>query len=262
MDNDQITPAPPHRKTSLPTFDRSIPVEITALPASTRSSFTRVENITRPGTAAGDNDLRDAAAVVVPDGVGDGHGGSDEGDRSSDARAAAPEDEQEEGENIAEGGDDGNRNRRGGGEEAAPATESVPQVPQTLLQFLLVSGRRRSMAFDPETTVGRVKELVWNSWPNDWQDERPPAPSFLRVLYLGKILQDEDTLAQLKFPSYTPPETATPTIVHLSIRSSMPREDTSLKKKRRMSRSGVDANPAGTDQSQNEQGGGCCCIIC
>jgi hypothetical protein len=22
------------------------------------------------------------------------------------------------------------------------------------------------MAFDPETTVGRVKELVWNTWPN------------------------------------------------------------------------------------------------
>lgn len=28
----------------------------------------------------------------------------------------------------------------------------------------------------------------------DWQDERPPAPSYLRILYLGKILQDEDTL--------------------------------------------------------------------
>lgn len=28
----------------------------------------------------------------------------------------------------------------------------------------------------------------------EWQDERPPAPSYLRILYLGKILQDEDTL--------------------------------------------------------------------
>lgn len=28
----------------------------------------------------------------------------------------------------------------------------------------------------------------------DWQDERPPAPSYLRILYLGKILQDDDTL--------------------------------------------------------------------
>ncbi|KAI9508102.1 ubiquitin-2 like Rad60 SUMO-like-domain-containing protein [Russula earlei] len=136
---------------------------------------------------------------------------------------------------------------------------TIPQVPQTLLQFLLVSGRRRSMAFEPETTVGRVKELVWNSWPNDWQDERPPAPSFLRVLYLGKILQDEDTLTQLKFPSYTTPEPATPTIVHLSIRSFMPKEDTSLKKKRRMSRSGARTDAA---TSQDEHEGGCCCIVC
>src|ERR1700728_4631041 len=28
----------------------------------------------------------------------------------------------------------------------------------------------------------------------DWKDDRPPAPSYLRILYLGKILQDEDTL--------------------------------------------------------------------
>jgi hypothetical protein len=59
--------------------------------------------------------------------------------------------------------DDGDGDER---EQAAEAAAVVPQVPQTLVQFLLVSGRRRSMAFDPETTVGRVKELVWNSWPN------------------------------------------------------------------------------------------------
>jgi len=28
----------------------------------------------------------------------------------------------------------------------------------------------------------------------DWQDERPPAPSYLRVLYLGRMLQDDETL--------------------------------------------------------------------
>jgi hypothetical protein len=66
----------------------------------------------------------------------------------------------------------------------APAVEAqaavvVPQVPQTLVQFLLVSGRRRSMAFVPETTVGRVKELVWNSWPNGTSaNSVPPLFSF------------------------------------------------------------------------------------
>lgn len=27
-----------------------------------------------------------------------------------------------------------------------------------------------------------------------WLDERPPAPSYFRILYLGKILQDDDSL--------------------------------------------------------------------
>jgi len=43
--------------------------------------------------------------------------------------------------------------------------ETVPQTPQTYLTFLLISGRRRTMSFEPELTIGRVKELAWNSWP-------------------------------------------------------------------------------------------------
>lgn len=43
--------------------------------------------------------------------------------------------------------------------------ESVPQTPQTYLTFLLISGRRRTMSFEPESPISRVKELAWNSWP-------------------------------------------------------------------------------------------------
>jgi hypothetical protein len=106
---------------------------------------------TRPGTAAGDNfnnqpndgPVHGGPGTGTGTGVGNPRGGSN---AAADAPRSAfpPEDEQEEEETGA----------------------VVPQVPQTLVQFLLVSGRRRSMAFDPETTVGRVKELVWNTWPN------------------------------------------------------------------------------------------------
>jgi hypothetical protein len=51
-------------------------------------------------------------------------------------------------------------------EAADMGPEAVPQMPQTSLTFLLVSGRRRTMSFEPDTTVGRVKELVWNAWPS------------------------------------------------------------------------------------------------
>jgi hypothetical protein len=210
---------PPHHQMSLPTFARSIPVEVATQPASTRTSFTRVDH-TRPGTSAGDDGQRDEA------------------DPNDEAARASLRDEPEE-------------------QEAA----SIPQIPQTMLQFLLVSGRRRSMVFEPETTVGRVKELVWNTWPNDWQDERPPAPSYLRILHLGKILQDDDTLLQLKFPSHIPPEPGTPSIVHLSVRSFAPRGDSAVKKKRRNQRS-ADAGEAGVDAETGEHAGSCCCVIC
>ncbi|KAF8189299.1 ubiquitin-related domain-containing protein [Pholiota molesta] len=121
--------------------------------------------------------------------------------------------------------------------------EHVPQMPQTYLTFLLISGKRRTMAFEPDTSIGRVKELVWNSWPADWQHDRPPAPSYLRVLYLGRMLQDDETLSSLKLPTHTvqqptPSSTSspgpTPTIVHLSIRPYPPPGDgDAIKKKKK-----------------------------
>ncbi|KAF8872495.1 ubiquitin-related domain-containing protein [Infundibulicybe gibba] len=120
--------------------------------------------------------------------------------------------------------------------EQEPQPE-IPQVPQTPLTFLLISGRRRTMNFAPEYTIGRVKELIWNAWPEDWKDDRPPAPSYLRILYLGKMLQDDETLNRLKLP--TTLSTLTPTIVHLSIRPyAPPNEQDGFKKKRGRGRSG------------------------
>lgn len=62
-------------------------------------------------------------------------------------------------------GEDGDREEAETGEDGADE-EAIPQTPQVSLTFLLVNGRRRTMIFEPETTVGRVKELVWNAWPN------------------------------------------------------------------------------------------------
>ncbi|KIY48709.1 hypothetical protein FISHEDRAFT_10751, partial [Fistulina hepatica ATCC 64428] len=102
-------------------------------------------------------------------------------------------------------------------------------IPQTAITFLTVSARRRNMNFDPDTTVGRVKELVWSGWPSEWADERPPTPSHLRLLHLGKILQDEETLSGLNIPSHIPDANTPspgPTIVHLSVRPcALPTDD-------------------------------------
>jgi hypothetical protein len=84
--------------------------------------------------------------------------------------------------------------------QSSPSNEpsqapAPPQTPKVFLTFLLLSGQRRLMSFEPDTTVGRVKELVWNGWTSNWQgDARPHAPSYIRMIYQGKILQDDDTL--------------------------------------------------------------------
>ncbi|OAX39941.1 hypothetical protein K503DRAFT_40262 [Rhizopogon vinicolor AM-OR11-026] len=147
----------------------------------------------------------------------------------------------------------------------------VPQTPQVFLTFLLVSGRRRTMSFDPSITIGRVKELAWNAWPTEWQDESPSTPSHLRILYLGKILQDEDTLTHLSFPTSLPsPSSSSPTIVHLSIRpANTTTVDDSMKKKRlsnafsRRGTSNTDTEVV-REGANDTEGAGCCsgCIIC
>ncbi|KIJ63851.1 hypothetical protein HYDPIDRAFT_29201 [Hydnomerulius pinastri MD-312] len=124
------------------------------------------------------------------------------------------------------------------------ASESqIPQTPQISLTFLLVSGRRKVQSFDPETTVGRVKELVWNAWP----------------------ARD----AGVGFPTSLPSSpAANPTIVHLSIRPyAPPAEDPALSKKKRLSSAfarrgtATDAEDAAVDGADRA---GCCggCIIC
>ncbi|THH03550.1 hypothetical protein EW145_g6172 [Phellinidium pouzarii] len=162
-----------------------------------------------------------------------------------------------------------------GHEESTPAPAPVPHVALT---FLLVSGSRHTMTFEPGATVGRVKEVVLTSWPSgtEWQDVKPAAPNCLRILYLGKILQDEDTLSKLSFPVlHSIPDSSQPaTIVHLSIRPYPPpaEEEAVLKKNLRAARRalarttstahGADIGaPGGADDGA--RAGGCCgCIIC
>jgi len=150
-------------------------------------------------------------------------------------------------------------------------TPLMTPAPQVSLCFLLVSGRRKPMTFDSDlTTIGRVKELIWNAWDSEWDPNRPSTPTSLRLLYMGKMLQDEDTLRKLKFPSYTPQspaaESAQPpvSIVHISVRPFdvlSPAETDVKKKKRRRGASSAaegDRNEADTEG----QATGCSCIIC
>lgn len=54
--------------------------------------------------------------------------------------------------------------------------------------------------------------ITTNHIRTEWQDERPPSPSYLRILYLGKILQDDDTLASKLHLPYPMPLLVLPII--------------------------------------------------
>ncbi|KAJ2914176.1 hypothetical protein MD484_g6240, partial [Candolleomyces efflorescens] len=164
--------------------------------------------------------------------------------------------------------------------ESKPAAPPllVPQTHQTYINFLFLSGRRKLMHFEPDTTIGRVKELVWAAWSTptspgaanaDAQiEEQPPAPAYIRVLYLGRMLQDDETLRDLKLPTHLPSSSPTPggshhhapvsTIMHLSIRPfPPPAEDTGKKVNRGFGRAGTE-----TDPGDNANTGCCGCVIC
>lgn len=98
--------------------------------ASARTSYTRVDaTATVPGTPRAEAEqLQDLPVLAAAEGTAEGADNEKETDGAGD--------------------------------------EVLPALPQAVLTFLLVSGRRRTMAFDPETTIGRMKELVWNAWPN------------------------------------------------------------------------------------------------
>lgn len=39
------------------------------------------------------------------------------------------------------------------------------RIKQVHVKALIISGQSHVFSFSPETTVGRVKELIWSSWP-------------------------------------------------------------------------------------------------
>ncbi|WVQ75799.1 hypothetical protein IAR50_005432 [Cryptococcus sp. DSM 104548] len=137
----------------------------------------------------------------------------------------------------------------------APPADETPQPDKVHLKVLVISGQNCIYSFDPECTVGRVKELVWSSWPKEWTDPaQPPSPSYMRILHSGRILQDDSSLTSNKLPAG--PSSSTPTVVHISVRSFSIKGDDDPKKPsahRNLSRQSA----RGTE----DEVGGCKCVI-
>ncbi|QRV82143.1 ubiquitin-like Rad60 SUMO-like protein [Ceratobasidium sp. AG-Ba] len=161
-------------------------------------------------------------------------------------------------------------------ESAPPTSEPAPQPePATApnptdiaVTFLLITGTRQTMHFPPSMTFGRAKEAFWGAWTPENAADKPPASSFLRVLHMGKILSDDQTLAAAKLPSVSTNPSGT--IVHISIRPFGPTADEDIVKAKRRSRflsttNSSSVRPASgstpNDQEVTHAAGCCSCVI-
>jgi hypothetical protein len=131
-------------------------------------------------------------------------------------------------------------------------------TPKVHLRVLIISGQYHVFSFEPETTVGRVKELIWSMWPSEWTaPAQPPAPSWLKVLYSGRVLADDSTLLSNNLPVSI--SNNSPTVVHLSVRSFSIHEGDDDKKQGGVKR--TTTRSSNRPAHAEEDVGGCKCVI-
>ncbi|CAG8570969.1 15831_t:CDS:2, partial [Dentiscutata heterogama] len=74
-------------------------------------------------------------------------------------------------------------------------TNDNPELGNKIsLTLLLVSGKRHTFFFDPSCTVAMVKKQIFNEWPEEWAEESVQSVSCLKIVYLGRVLDDGTTL--------------------------------------------------------------------
>jgi len=119
--------------------------------------------------------------------------------------------------------------------QSQPRSSSSRPDPHTVinLRLILVSGKTKDFQFHPSESAGDIAQYVFDSWPSDWSDEAVSSAEILRLIYQGRFLHGNVTLAALGLP------TGKTTVMHLVPRESLPEpnsQDDEKKKKSRSSR--------------------------
>jgi len=110
------------------------------------------------------------------------------------------------------------------------------------LRLILVSGKTKEYLFSPSDSAGDIAQIVFDSWPDDWESEAVPKAETLRLIYQGRFLHCNVTLGALGLA------TGKTTVMHLVPRDNLP-------------------EPHSQDQRQKNKGSssrccsGSCCIL-
>ncbi|KAK4543538.1 hypothetical protein LTR36_005433 [Oleoguttula mirabilis] len=104
--------------------------------------------------------------------------------------------------------------------------------------------------FDPRELNGyKLKELIWTDWRNEWEP-RPAAPSSIRLIIWGKMLDDKKMLSDYNF------NLDTTNVVHMTIKPADFGEDDE-------GAGGKHAGKGGSIRARDggEGGAGCRCVV-
>ncbi|KAI9293353.1 hypothetical protein K502DRAFT_325379 [Neoconidiobolus thromboides FSU 785] len=67
-------------------------------------------------------------------------------------------------------------------------------MEEARIKFLLLNGAKVEYSFNNQMTIHEVKQRLIENWPGEWMNDKPISILALRLLYLGKILEDFKTL--------------------------------------------------------------------
>merc|ERR1712111_231568 len=85
-----------------------------------------------------------------------------------------------------------------------------------------VSGKTKDFLFRPSDSAGDIAQYVFDHWPQDWTDEAVSNAEILRLIYQGRFLHGNVTLAALGLP------TGKTTVMHLVPRESLPEPNSKI----------------------------------
>ncbi|KAF1821382.1 uncharacterized protein K489DRAFT_297082, partial [Dissoconium aciculare CBS 342.82] len=113
--------------------------------------------------------------------------------------------------------------------------------------------------FDPRLLSGyQLKELIWIDWRSEWEP-RPANPSFIRLILMGRMLEDKVALREYPF------NLSAVNVVHMTVKPADLHDDDDAAGAGKGSKSGHGGFRRGggrdDDHEEDDRGAGCRCVI-
>ncbi|PVU95388.1 hypothetical protein BB561_001841 [Smittium simulii] len=79
-------------------------------------------------------------------------------------------------------------------QELSDVDESGSPITSIAINFLAINGERHVLTFSPDSKVSDLKASIFEDWSKGFPD-RPAKQSQIRLIYLGKVLDNISSLA-------------------------------------------------------------------